>query len=269
MQAIKSNLEFGQARANAVLLDIEGVICVGDAPLPGSLDAIRRISALGIPHKFITNTTRRPRRQIVDALGRLGLDVAADDIFTPAVAARAVLAAQGLTPLLVVHPNLNEDFANLPQSREGRYDAVVVGDAGDSFNYEVLNEAYRNLVEGAAFFALAKNRNFLDRDGKLSLDAGPFVAALEFGSGKMATVLGKPSSAFFKLAVEALGRPAADVVMIGDDAEADVGGAMAAGLKGVLVRTGKYRAGQEEDLSAPPTFVADDLSSAVERLFGA
>ncbi len=172
-----------------------------------------------------------------------------------------------------MHPNLREDFTGLPveggesPGPQG-FDAVVVGDAGVFFTYELLNRAYRILNGGAAFFALAKNRNFLDRDGELSLDAGPFVVALEYASGKSATVLGKPAPAFFKLAVESLGVPAADVAMIGDDAEADVGGAMAAGLKGVLVRTGKYRAGQETHLAAPPTFMADDLKGAIDRLFG-
>jgi HAD superfamily hydrolase (TIGR01458 family) len=260
--------------AKAVLLDIEGVICVGDTALPGSLDAVRRLRQAGIPHKFITNTTRRPRRLIVEDLERLGLAVANDDVFTPGIAARDLLASQNLTPLLIVHPNLREDFGGLPisggaaASTDSGFDAVVVGDAGVFFTYELLNRAYRMLVGGADFFALAKNRNFLDRDGELSLDAGPFVAALEYGSGKTATVLGKPSPAFFKLAIESLGCSASDVAMIGDDAEADVGGAMAAGLKGVLVRTGKYRPAQVTHLAVPPTFVADDLEAAVERLFG-
>jgi HAD superfamily hydrolase (TIGR01458 family) len=258
--------------AKAVLLDIEGVICVGDTALPGSLEAVRRIRQAGLAYKFITNTTRRPRRLIVADLERLGLDVREEDVFTPAIAARDTLANQRLTPLLVVHPNLREDFAGLQTAGDAAagiegFDAVVVGDAGVYFTYELLNRAYRMLVDGAAFFALARNRNFLDRDGELSLDAGPFVAALEYGSGRTADVLGKPSPSFFSQAVESLGCAAGDVVMIGDDAEADVGGAMAAGLKGVLVRTGKYRQGQETLLAVPPNLVAADLEAAVDRLF--
>ncbi len=250
----------------AVLIDIEGVVCVGDQALPGSVDAVRRIRDAGIAYKFITNTTRRPRRLIVEHLVRLGLNVAAEDVFAPAIAAKGVLAGQGLTPLLLVHPDLREDFEGLPPGAAG-FDAAVVGDAGVYFTYELLNRAYRMIIDGAAFLALAKNRNFLDRDGELSLDAGPFVAALEYGSGQTATVLGKPSAAFFKFAVESLGCAASDVVMIGDDAEADVSGAIAAGLKGVLVRTGKYRPGQEKGLAVAPTFVSDDLEAAVDRLF--
>ncbi|HYA80225.1 MAG TPA: HAD hydrolase-like protein, partial [Methylocystis sp.] len=99
-----------------------------------------------------------------------------------------------------------------------------------------------------------------------SLDAGPFIAALEYASNREAQVLGKPARMFFDLAVEGLQRPAENAAMIGDDAEADVGGAMAAGLMGVLVRTGKYRPGQEALLSHRPTLVADNLQAAVDQL---
>jgi ribonucleotide monophosphatase NagD (HAD superfamily) len=115
---------------------------------------------------------------------------------------------------------------------------------------------------------LAKNRNFLDRDGELSLDAEPFVEGLEYASRRGATVLGKPSPMFFRLAIEALGYAAENIVMIGDDAEADVGGAMASGLMGILVKTGKYRPGKETDLPQAPTLIADNLKAAVDLLLG-
>ncbi|SFK51728.1 TIGR01458 family HAD-type hydrolase [Methylocapsa palsarum] len=255
----------GLPSIKALLLDIDGVICVGGRALPGSIDAVRRLGALRIPLKFVTNTTRRPRRRIVEDLALLGLAASQADVLTPSAMARDFLTSRKLAPFLVTHPDLREDFAGL---EPGAAEAVVVGDAGEFFTYDLLNEAYRKLVHGADFLALAKNRNFLDRDHELSLDAGPFAAALEFASGRTATVLGKPASAFFLRAVEDLGCAPSEAVMIGDDAEADVGGAMAAGLKGVLVRTGKYRTGQEDLLAARPTFVADNLEAAVEWLLG-
>jgi HAD superfamily hydrolase (TIGR01458 family) len=248
-----------------ILIDLDGVVYVGDRALPGSLDAIRQIRESRIPFKFITNTTRRPRRRIVRDLARLGLGIVAQDLFTPAALARDFLERRNLVPLLVVHPDLREDFIGL--ASDGG-EAVVVGDAGAFFTYDLLNQAYRKLLHGAEFLALAKNRNFLDHDGELSLDAGPFVAGLEYASDRTATVLGKPAPAFFKLAVESMGCGPEDVVMIGDDAEADVGGAMAAGLQGILVQTGKYRPGQESNLSERPTHVVQNLKAAVERLFG-
>jgi HAD superfamily hydrolase (TIGR01458 family) len=246
-----------------LLLDLDGVVYVGHTALPGSLEAIRHIRDAGIPLRFITNTTRRPRRRIVADLAKLGLEVEAQDVFTPAAIAREVLIRLNLTPFLVVHPDLQEEFAGLPA---GNADAVVIGDAGSFFTYDLLNQAYRKILHGAELLALAKNRNFLDHDHELSLDAGPFVSALEFASGETATILGKPSPTFFALAVESMGCAPEDVVMIGDDAEADIGGAMAAGLDGILVQTGKYRPGQEAALPQRPTHVAPNLWAAVTFL---
>lgn len=253
----------GVEKIGGMLLDLDGVVYVGRAVLPGSLDAIEKIRSAQIPLKFITNTTRRPLRRIVGDLVQLGLQVAAEDVFTPAAVARELLSRKNLTPFLVVHPDLHEDFSGLTT---GGDEAVVVGDADGFFTYDLLNQAYRKLLGGAAFLALAKNRGFLDHDGDMSLDAGPFVAALEYASQREAMVLGKPSPAFFNLAAEGLRCAPENVVMIGDDAEADVGGAMAAGLMGVLVQTGKYRPGQEADLPERPTLVAKDLKAAVDRL---
>lgn len=245
-----------------LLLDLDGVVHIRDKPVPGSLDAIARLRAAKIPFRFVTNTTRRPRRSIAEGLAAIGLDVAEEEIFTPASLIRARLTSRGLAPLLVIHPDLREDFAGLKQGA----DAVVIGDAGDYFTYDGLNRAFRALVHGAEFFALARNRNFLDHDGELSLDVGGFVVGLEYASAREAIVIGKPAPDFFHAAVEALGVPAGRVLMVGDDAEADVGGAMAAGLRGALVKTGKYRAGQEKSLAPPPNLVADDLAEIVALL---
>ena len=143
--------------------------------------------------------------------------------------------------------------------------AVVVGDAGEEFRYASLNRAFRELIAGASLIALAKNRSFKDADGKLSLDAGAFVAALEFASQRTALVLGKPAPGFFEAALASMDCPLKHAVMVGDDAEADVAGALRAGLGGaVLVRTGKYRPGDEERFEPPPTVTLESLSAAVD-----
>jgi len=249
------------AAVRGLLLDLDGVVYVGGAPLPGALDAIARLRAANMPLRFVTNTTTKPRRRLVADLAGLGLEVDPADLFTPASLACDALRASGKRPFLLIHPDLAEDFELEPGE-----DAVVIGDAREAFTYDNLNRAFRLIHEGAAFFALARNRNFLDRDRKLSLDVGGFVAALEYAAETPAHVFGKPSADFFLGAVSAMGIAPAQAVMIGDDAEADVGGALAAGLRGILVRTGKYRPGHEGRISPPPTLVADDLAQAVDWL---
>lgn len=245
----------------SVLLDLGGVVFVGDEALPGAVDAIARLRANGVDLRFVTNTTQKPLRALLGKLQKLGIDAAEDEVFMPGIAARRYLADHGLRAMLLVHPGLREDFE---RPAEGKADAVVIGDAGTSFSYASLNAAFRQLDAGAEFLALAANRTFRDGDGQLSLDAGPFVAALEFATGRSATVLGKPSRAFFEAALASLGQPADESVMVGDDVESDVAGAMSAGLAGLLVRTGKYKDGDESTIDPRPTAVVADLGEAVD-----
>jgi HAD superfamily hydrolase (TIGR01458 family) len=120
-------------------------------------------------------------------------------------------------------------------------DAVLLGDLGERWTYALMQEAFDYLMAGAGFIALTRDKYWL-KEGRLALDAGPFVAALEFATSRSARIAGKPSSTFYAAAVESLGLgPAPVVAMVGDDLWSDVEGAQQAGLQGWLVRTGKYR----------------------------
>jgi HAD superfamily hydrolase (TIGR01458 family) len=246
----------------AVLLDLSGVVYDGDTPIPGAVAAIERLRAEGLPIRFVSNTTRSPHRAIVAQLASLGVAVGRDELFTPARAAVDWLSSQGCMPQLLVHPDLVPEFAG---NKFGERKAVVVGDAADAFTYAAMNLAFRQLIDGAEFLALAVNRTFKDADGGLSLDAGAFVTALEFAAGKQATVLGKPARNFFHAALAGLDCQPGQAVMVGDDAESDVAGALRAGFGGgLLVRTGKYRAGDESRHAPHPSAVVDDLTAAVD-----
>jgi HAD superfamily hydrolase (TIGR01458 family) len=245
-----------------VLLDLAGVIYDGDHALPGALEAIDRLRQADLSLRFVTNTTRMPKRKVLLRLSALGLDVAESELFTPVEAARQWLAAHDCSPSLLVHPDLEEEF----EDQSGRaHVAVVIGDAGEDFDFARLNRAFRELIGGAHFIALAKNRSFKDDDGMLSLDAGAFVSALEFATGQEALVLGKPAPAFFRAALASMGCAGQDAAMVGDDAEADIAGALRAGLgAAVLVRSGKYRVGDETRFEPQPTVTVADLSAAAD-----
>jgi HAD superfamily hydrolase (TIGR01458 family) len=245
-----------------VLLDLAGVIYDGEKALPGALAAVDRLRQAGLALRFVTNTTRMPKRRVLDRLAMLGLHVETSELFTPAQAARDWLEVNHCSPSLLVHPDLEEEFSGEWNQAQR---AVVIGDAGEDFDFARLNRAFRALLGGAAFIALAKNRSFKDDDGMLSLDAGAFVTALEFAAGREALVLGKPSPAFFQAALGSMDCAPDSAVMVGDDAEADIAGALRAGLAAaVLVRTGKYRAGDETRFSPPPTATVADLSAAAD-----
>jgi len=245
-----------------VLLDLAGVIYEGDHVLPGAIDAVARLHDAGLPLRFVTNTTTKTKKDLLKRLAALGLDIEDDELFTPAHAARHWLTAHTASPVLLVHPKLEAEFEGLP---EGANRAVVIGDAGDAFTYANMNHAFRALIDGATLLALAKNRTFKGDDGLLTLDAGAFVAALEYASRLDAIVLGKPSPDFFDGALASIPCAPGDAVMVGDDAEADVAGALRAGVaNALLVRTGKYRKGDETRFDPHPTATVANLAAAAD-----
>jgi HAD superfamily hydrolase (TIGR01458 family) len=247
-----------------VLLDLDGVVYVGEQPVPGAAAAVDWLAREGIPYCFLTNTTSRPRQAIVDKLAGLGISASADRLLTPAVAAVAWLRHHNVTRPAVFAPDATAaEFAELdplPDGVEHGAGAVVIGDLGDGWDFPTLNRALRLLMSDAAvpLVALGMTRYWRAEDG-LRLDAGAFVRALEYAADRTAVVVGKPDPAFYGSAVEALGVEADQVLMIGDDIHTDVAGAQRAGLTGVLVRTGKFSA---SDLSGDvsPDAVLDSVA---------
>jgi HAD superfamily hydrolase (TIGR01458 family) len=182
-----------------------------------------------------------------------------DELVTPAALAVRHCEERGHRSVaLLMGDAVKEDFAGLREG-DGPVDAVIVGDLGDAFGHQVLNRAFRQLMDGAELIALQKNRFWLTPSG-LSLDVGPYVAALEYAASVEALVVGKPARAFFASALAAMGVPPERAAMVGDDVESDIGGAMAAGLAGVLVRTGKYRQDAVQRSGVVPTAVVESIA---------
>jgi HAD superfamily hydrolase (TIGR01458 family) len=254
-------------RPSAVLLDLDGVLYVEDEPVPGAIEAVAALRDRGLRLRFVTNTTSRPRRDILARLERLGMPVPEGELVTPArLAVEHCIAAGRRRALLLMRDEVKADLAGLQEISDGA-DVVVVGDLGEDFDYGVLNHAFRELLDGAELVALQKNRYWRTPEG-LSLDVGPFVAALEYATGCDAVVVGKPAPAFFATVLTGLGVRPADAVMVGDDVESDVGGAVRAGLAGVLVRTGKYRPEAVAASGVEPTATVDSVAD-VPALLGA
>lgn len=247
-----------------VLLDISGVLYQDDEVLPGAVAAVRSLQQGGIALRLVTNTSRRTGEAIFYDLKRMGFAIAAEQLYTAPLAMLDYIESKKLRPYCLIHPSLETEFARLDHSNPN---AVVVCDAGDRFDYKSLNKAFQVLMnDRAELLAVGDNRCFRSR-GRLHLDVGPFVKALEYASGKTAVVLGKPSADFFTIAVESMGLKPSQVLMVGDDVEADVAGAMAAGLDACLVKTGKYQAGDES--KAPGCRLAEDLHELVGNVFSA
>ena len=248
-------------RPRALLIDLAGVLHVGDQAIEGSVAALARLRQAALPLRFLTNTTRSPRRTIVAKLRRMGFDVAEDEIQTAAHAAQQLVRQRGLKPLYVVHPDLAEEMG--PSAAAP--DAVVMGDMGPYLDYAQLNAAFRLLMAGGHFITMAKNRYFMEEDG-LSLDMGAFVTGLEFSSGVPAEIVGKPAASFFHSALAELGIAAGEAAMIGYDLHDDVGAALAAGIPAILVPPATPPPADDADPPTPPPPAAHDSDAALDRL---
>lgn len=246
-----------------ILFDLDGVFYVGNQPIADADKVIAHVRRKQLPCRFVTNTTTQSRASIAQKLQALGLPIHSQEIISTPSAALMYLRQQGYSCChLLVSDEVRHEFEDFPCS-DVNPDAVVIGDIGDAWNYALINNVFKMLMGGAELIALHKNK-FWQTEHGLRMDIGAFVAGLEYVTGKQATIIGKPSPAFFQLAIKQLQLPATQVVMIGDDIDSDVGGAQRAGLSGVLVRTGKFRPEYASASSIEPDWVIDSVADLIE-----
>jgi len=250
--------------ADACLLDLDGTLYQGERAIPGAPEAVAALRTAGIALRFTTNTTRVPRATLAERLAGLGIPASASEIHTAPVAAVRWLAAAGARRLMLLLAEATvEEFTAFVRDHETP-DHVVVGDLGEAWTFEALDRAFRALHRGAGLVAIQKNR-WWDPGGGPRLDAGPFVAALEYASGREAVLVGKPSATFFTAAADDLGLPRERVAVVGDNVETDIRGARRVGCLGIAVRTGSFR---EQDLRAVPADAVLDSIADLPQWLG-
>lgn len=253
-------------KPRGLLLDLDGVFYVGDTLIDGARQTIEFLRQQGIPHRYITNTTTLSQRALQTKLSNLGLPVEAREILSAPQAALLYLKNKGIqSAYLLLRDEVKKDFSEITESCE-KPQAVVIGDIDDAWDYNCLNQAFKHIQNGAELIALHKNKFWQTPDG-LRLDIGAFVAGLEYATGITATVVGKPSHAFFEQALKALELPAEKVAMIGDDIDSDVGGAQRSGITGILVKTGKYREAYAAASDIKPDLILPSIKQLPEQLF--
>uniref|UniRef100_A0A8C6SI28 Haloacid dehalogenase-like hydrolase domain-containing protein 2 n=1 Tax=Neogobius melanostomus TaxID=47308 RepID=A0A8C6SI28_9GOBI len=240
----------GRRLLKAVLIDLSGTLHIEDTAVPGAQEALTRLRQASVAVKFVTNTTKESKRNLLERLQRLSFDVQENEIFTSLTAARSLLEQKQHRPLLLVDDSALEDFTGIDTSEPN---AVVIGLAPEHFNYQTMNKAFRMILDGAPLIAIHKARYYKRKDG-LALGPGPFVTGLEYATDCKATVVGKPEETFFT-----------QVFTFGCCIY-DVGGAQNAGMLGILVKTGKYREGDENKISPPPHLTCNSFPDAVEHI---
>lgn len=241
-----------------LLLDLDGVLVLKERAVPGAVEALAELERRGIPYLVVTNTSLVSRA----TLARWGASVGfatAPDRFQTALSASAALVRRefGDRPVYVISSDdARAEFAGVnvvdgpaADAAPGEVAAVVLGDSPDQLTKANLDRAFRLVRAGADLIGMHRNPWWLTPQGPV-LDAGAFLVGLEWATKRKARIVGKPSPAFFRLAIDRLAAEAAargepplrrrDLTMVGDDVVSDVGGGRRAGLRTVFVRTGKH-----------------------------
>ncbi|ALC39872.1 CG17294 [Drosophila busckii] len=247
----------------AALIDLSGTLHVEDEPTPNAIRALQKyLRESGIAVKFVTNTTKESKSTLHNRLTKIGFNLNIEEIYSSLSAAVAFVNAEKLNPFYLLTDDARQDFPAEDKSRP--LDSVVVGLAPNAFDYEHMNKAFNILLQQKTHKLVAVHQGkYYKRADGLALGPGCFVKGLEYATGCEATVIGKPNPYFFNSALPAT-LTAAECVMIGDDANDDIAGAMNVGMHGVLVKTGKFLPAALSAMTTPPTVVLDNFAEAVE-----
>jgi HAD superfamily hydrolase (TIGR01458 family) len=251
-----------------ILLDVDGVLHVSGDPIPGAAEAVARLRRQGHSLRFVTNNSTRPRTTLAEELRTLGFELDDDELQTTARAAARELAGKRVFALVM--GALVPDLEGIELVGD-HADAVLLGGCDETtepnqvFSWMNLGRAFAELQMGAELYCLHKNKWWQTSRGPL-LDAGAFVAGLEYATGVDATVLGKPSPAYFAAALDALGAEPELTWMVTDDIDADIRGAQSFGMRTALVRTGKFRPETLEGSGLVPEIVLSSVAQLPDWL---
>jgi len=270
----------------ALVLDADGVLVMRGAALPGAPEALASLVARGIPYRVATNISAVHRETLAARFGRMGLAVPAERIVTAlsATAEHVRRTYPGRPVFVITLPDGLREFGEHPLMTAAQADedgasaaAVVLGDGAEDLSYANLDRAFRLVRRGAPLIAMHRNSWWYTARGE-TIDTGAFVAAIEYATGTRAVVTGKPGALMFRTACRGLAADVAaaggrrllldEVAMVGDHAPQDIAGARRAGLRGILVLTGRTAADEVAGLRglAVPGAVAADLGDVVAAL---
>ena len=280
-----TDLRAAMRGVRAFLLDLDGVIVTAGTAVPGAADAIAEIERRSVPYRIVTNTSAISRKTLSRWSAKLGAPIPPER-FESALSASAAWTARTFPgqPLYVLaSDDAKSEFSGQhlltheeAGARGATVAAVVIGDSPEEATFDNLNRAFRLVRGGARLVGMHRNPWWLTPEGP-TLDSGSFVVGLEFAAETRATIVGKPTPAFFTQAVRDLRKEyggvlaRAEIAMVGDDVRTDVRASQRVGLRGILVLTGKHGPADVEVAASErggrrPDAVAKDLAEVVTAL---
>ena len=258
----------------SLVLDMDGVLWHGSAPLPGLKDLFGALNDLGLPFILATNNATNTPEQYVQKLARFGVTVTPEQVLTSPVATVGYLKQHypaGTTVYAVGELGLRQALTEAgfrligPDEVKVQKTAPVVvgGLVRESLSYDLLAMGALLVRQGAAFVATNYDATYPSELGQLP-GAGAVLSVITQATGVEPTVIGKPHAAMFEEAVRRLGTEPAETLMVGDRLETDIEGAYNVGLQTALILTGVSTRDDVGEIK--PDYVLDDLSDLIQTL---
>ena len=252
-----------------ILADIDGTLYFKGSPISGTIEAVEKLRIKGIKLLFFTNTDSKSPRTVFNTLNEYGFFIKEREIFTPIIALKEFLAeCPDKKIYLVTTEEVKEEFQKFRQIKSSEVpDFVIIGDFHDNWDVNRLNIAFKYVIKHKAkLLGTQGNKYYLDRNGEPVIDTGSFVWMIANAANVTPKIFGKPSKEYFVQALKKLNMLAKNTVVIGDDIESYIEGALNANIRGILVKTGKGQFYQPSKARIKPDLVIESFTSILEHL---
>ncbi len=255
-----------------VLFDMDGVIYVGDTPLPGVQDALDYLAETGRSFLFVTNNASKTPEQFVEKLAKMHIRVRPQQVLGSAEATACWLAGQvehhgwPRGPVIVMgQAGLTTALTNAGFPLTTNPDEAVYAVAGINFEltYESLANVTLAIRRGARFIGTNADVTYPSERGPLP-GAGSILALLATATGQQPLVIGKPNAGMYEQAMARLGITPAETLMVGDRYDTDISGAIPLGLQTAGILTGITTRAEFEQAALPPQLIVNDLPHLIE-----
>ena len=251
------------------MADIDGTLYFKGSAISGTIEAVEELRKKGIKLLFLTNTDSKSPRTVFNTLNEYGFSIKEREIFTPIIALKEFLEEYPDKKIyLVTTEEVKEEFQKFRQIKSSEVpDFVIIGDFRDNWDVNRLNVAFKYVIKHKAkLLGTQGNKYYLDRDGEPVIDTGSFVWMIANAANVTPKIFGKPSKEYFVQALKRLNLLAKNTVVIGDDIESDIEGALNANIRGILVKTGKGQFFNPLESDIHPNMVINSFSSILELL---
>ncbi len=249
-----------------LLIDLDGTLYFRGVPIPGAIDTLLKLRKKGLKFLFFTNTDSKSPITILKMLQEYGFSVEKEEIFTPIIALKGFLSQYPKKKFyFLTTKEVEKEFEETYKVKGNEIpDFVVLGDFHDNWDVNRLNTAFKYVLKGAKLLGTQGNRYFLDRNGEPVIDTGSFIQMIAYAANITPKIFGKPSKKYFLQALKKINLSLDEIIVIGDDFESDIQGAINAGIKAILVKTGKGQYFDQTKARVKPYLTLDSFSSLIE-----